>query len=41
MSIVLCERLDARPFLLAGVWDGELPEKWLDDVAEAWGVRLA
>lgn len=40
VSVVLCELLDARPLWLAGVWDYELPEVWLADIAEAWGSPL-
>ena len=40
VGIVLCERLDAAPMWLSGTWEGELPEQWLADVAEAWVVPL-
>ena len=41
VGIVLCERLDTKPMWLSGTWEGKLPDQWLADVAEAWGVPLA
>ncbi|MFC7831087.1 hypothetical protein [Streptomyces sp. NPDC057375] len=35
-SIVICERLDAAPMLLQGVWDGELEESTLERFTQLW-----
>ncbi|MEU8810656.1 hypothetical protein ACN6LC_004530 [Streptomyces violaceoruber] len=35
-SIVICERLDAAPMLLRGVWDGELEESTLERFTQLW-----
>ncbi|MFE2038505.1 hypothetical protein ACFXBB_35855 [Streptomyces scopuliridis] len=36
-SLVICERLESAPLLLSGLWDGELEDTLLDDLA--WGAR--
>ncbi|MBU3869029.1 hypothetical protein KN815_34755 [Streptomyces sp. 4503] len=38
-SLVLCERLETTPLLLQGLWDGELEDTFLDDLAYAWGAH--
>ncbi|MEV6133155.1 hypothetical protein AB0M05_41255 [Streptomyces violaceusniger] len=38
-SLMICERLDTAPLLLQGMWDGELEDVLLDDLAYAWGSR--
>ncbi|MGW1833779.1 hypothetical protein ACWCO0_23045 [Streptomyces tubercidicus] len=38
-SLVLCERLENASLLLQGLWDGELEDTLLDDLAFAWGAR--
>lgn len=38
-ALVLCERLETAPMLLCGLWEGELEDTALDDLAYAWGVR--
>ncbi|MFF7764230.1 hypothetical protein [Streptomyces griseorubiginosus] len=35
-SIVICERLDAAPMWLQGVWDGEIEELTLERFAQLW-----
>ncbi len=35
-SIVICERLDAAPMWLQGVWEGELEESMLERFAQLW-----
>ncbi|MGI5518669.1 hypothetical protein [Streptomyces sp. CA-106131] len=37
-SLVLCERFETAPLLLDGVWDAELEDLLLDDLAFAWGA---
>jgi len=37
-SLVLCERFESTPLLLDAVWDGELEDVLLDDLAFAWGA---
>ncbi|MBM9506676.1 hypothetical protein [Actinacidiphila acididurans] len=39
-ALVICERLEAAPLLLNGLWEGELEDILLDDLAYTWGVRL-
>ncbi|GAA3352425.1 hypothetical protein GCM10017744_001360 [Streptomyces antimycoticus] len=38
-SLVICERLETTPLLLQGLWDGELEDTFLADVAYAWGAH--
>ncbi|MGW7620825.1 hypothetical protein ACWGLG_34310 [Streptomyces antimycoticus] len=38
-SLVICERLETAPLLMQGVWDGELEDTFLDDLAYAWGAH--
>ncbi|MFD8078178.1 hypothetical protein ACFV3E_36625 [Streptomyces sp. NPDC059718] len=40
VSLVLCEHLTARPMWLAGIWQDELPDEWLQGGALAWNVPL-
>lgn len=35
-SLVICERLDAAPMRLQGVWDGELEELMLERFTQLW-----
>lgn len=35
-SLVICERLDAAPVWLQGVWEGELEESMLERFADLW-----
>jgi hypothetical protein len=35
-SLVICERLDAGPLWLEGVWEGELEESMLERFARLW-----
>ncbi|AWN32618.1 hypothetical protein [Streptomyces sp. NEAU-S7GS2] len=39
-SLIICERMDANPFLLRGRWEKELEEVLLDDIEFAWGPRI-
>ncbi|MEV5778261.1 hypothetical protein AB0L49_44860 [Streptomyces antimycoticus] len=38
-SLVICERLETTPLLLQGLWDGELEDTFLADLAYAWGAH--
>ncbi|MDJ0466980.1 hypothetical protein [Streptomyces sp. H27-C3] len=39
-SLVICERLESAPLLLDGIWEGELEDVLLKDLAFAWGSRF-
>lgn len=36
---MICERLEAAPMLLQGLWVGVLEDTLLDDLALAWGAH--
>lgn len=38
-TLVVCERMETARLLLYGLWEGELEDVLLDDLAYAWGVR--
>lgn len=38
VSLIALERLSAARFALAMGWDGEPPDRWLNDLCGPWGV---
>lgn len=38
-TLVVCERMETARLLLYGLWEGELEDTLLDDLAYAWGAR--
>ncbi|MFF6961692.1 hypothetical protein [Streptomyces sp. NPDC008317] len=38
-TLVVCERMETARLLLYGLWEGELEDVLLDDLAYVWGVR--
>ncbi|MFB9523638.1 hypothetical protein [Streptomyces cremeus] len=38
VSLIILERLTAARFALAMGWDGELPDRWLNDLCGPWGI---
>ncbi|MFI0983649.1 hypothetical protein ACH4SP_42450 [Streptomyces sp. NPDC021093] len=38
VSLIALERLSSVRFALAARWDGELPDRWLNDLCGPWGI---
>ncbi|MEU8893921.1 hypothetical protein [Streptomyces sp. NPDC048442] len=38
VSLIALERLSTARFALALLWDGELPDRWLNDLCGPWGI---
>ena len=38
VSLIALEQLSGARYALATRWDGELPDRWLNDICGPWGV---
>ncbi|MGW7412750.1 hypothetical protein [Streptomyces sp. NPDC054863] len=38
VSLIALERLSSARFALSARWDGELPDRWLNDLCGPWGI---